>query len=201
MASLSTAYCGNVQFSFRSEPNVVVVAANKAYLPAIPCPPTSAIDTAGVLERELYVESISTLPGLAPPLSALHQMWLRACRAAATSSSSDPNHANLLVKAKTLDEGLKLWWEEVHGTSGAVNEFERQAEHAVSFLLLCRYGDYAAQILNDLKETVNKKVSYLKPLYKNKQWTDIAKEIEAEEVRIFHPVLLVTVSVYSAGSC
>jgi hypothetical protein len=38
-----------------------------------------------------------------------------------------------------------------------VHELDQQADHGITYLLLCRDGDYATEMLYDLREIVSKK--------------------------------------------
>jgi hypothetical protein len=150
------------------------------YEPRFPELPSSELDAAGLQEREVYYETISAMPGMTAARKGLYDLWIQACRTAVAADAS--TRCASLAQASTLENALRLWWEEVYSPSGLVRALREQANLLSLFVLWCRYGDYAAEALNAVKELVSNK-NYLKHLYAGKPWTEADVEIQEEKVK------------------
>ncbi len=153
---------------------------NDNYEPTVPCLPSSAIDDAGLHERERFVDEMRGWPGMSAPREALYDLWLEMCRAAVNANAASKNA--LLAQAATLEAGLRLWWDEVHSPSGLVRVLRRQANLVGLYVLWARYGDYAAEGLKLVKELAHEKG--LLERYEGASWTKAGDELTKEVRRL-----------------
>ncbi len=143
---------------------------NDHYEPAVSRPPSSAFDDEGQRERERYVEEIRRKPGKSARRKALYDLWLGTCHAAVIADEA--SRSNLASTSGNPGEGgLRLWWDAVYSTSGLVRVLRRQANLLGLYIIWARYGDYAAEGLELVKEMAGEK-DFLKPLFQGASWTD-----------------------------
>jgi hypothetical protein len=148
---------------------------------SIPRPPSSAIYYARLRERERFVNDIRETPEMSAPREALYYLWLGIYRVAV--NADEGSRRALLAQAATLEGGLRLWWDEVFSPSGLVRVLRRQAYLLGLCILSARYGDYAAEGLEIVKQMAGEK-GFLKPLFEGPSWTDGDREIGKEVRRL-----------------